>query len=95
MARADRRSCARRTAIKLDGAARGHRSAALPPRQLQRQRSTSCILDALMAEKNAEIAFSPGFRWGTTLLPGEAITLRAACMDQTAITYPYVDASTS
>ena len=47
------------------------------------------ILDALMAEKNAEIAFSPGFRWGTTLLPGEAISFEHL-MDQTAITYPYV-----
>jgi sulfur-oxidizing protein SoxB len=46
------------------------------------------ILEALLAEKNAQIAFSPGFRWGTTLLPGEAITLEHL-MDQTAITYPY------
>jgi sulfur-oxidizing protein SoxB len=45
------------------------------------------ILDGLMAEKNAEIAFSPGFRWGTTLLPGQTITLEQL-MDQTAITYP-------
>jgi sulfur-oxidizing protein SoxB len=47
------------------------------------------ILDGLMAEKNAEIAFSPGFRWGTTLLPGQSITLEHL-MNQTAITYPYV-----
>jgi sulfur-oxidizing protein SoxB len=47
------------------------------------------ILDGLMAEKNAEIAFSPGFRWGTTLLPGQAIRMEHL-MDQTAITYPYV-----
>jgi sulfur-oxidizing protein SoxB len=47
------------------------------------------ILDALMAVKGAEIAFSPGFRWGTTLLPGEPITLEHV-MDQTAITYPAV-----
>jgi sulfur-oxidizing protein SoxB len=45
------------------------------------------ILDGLMAEKEAEIAFSPGFRWGTSLLPGQAITLEHL-MDQTAITYP-------
>jgi sulfur-oxidizing protein SoxB len=46
------------------------------------------ILEALAAEKNAEIAFSPGFRWGTTLLPGEPITVEAL-MEQTAVTYPY------
>ena len=46
------------------------------------------ILDALMEVKGAEIAFSPGFRWGTTLLPGETITVEQV-MSQTAITYPY------
>jgi len=45
------------------------------------------LLDALMREKDAPIAFSPGFRWGGTLLPGDAITLEHL-MDQTAITYP-------
>ncbi|MHB8668438.1 MAG: thiosulfohydrolase SoxB [Burkholderiales bacterium] len=46
------------------------------------------ILEGLMAEKDAPIAFSPGFRWGTSLLPGEPI-LMEHLMDQTSITYPY------
>ena len=46
------------------------------------------ILEGLMAAKDAEIAFSPGFRWGTSLLPGQPI-LMEHLMDQTAITYPY------
>jgi sulfur-oxidizing protein SoxB len=50
------------------------------------------ILDGLMAEKNTEIAFSPGFRWGTTLLPGEPIMFEQL-MNQMAITYPYVTVS--
>jgi sulfur-oxidizing protein SoxB len=45
------------------------------------------ILDALMQVRGAEIAFSPGFRWGTSLLPGQAI-LMENLLDQTAITYP-------
>ena len=45
------------------------------------------IIDALMQVQGADIALSPGFRWGTTLLPGETIT-REALMDQLAITYP-------
>jgi S-sulfosulfanyl-L-cysteine sulfohydrolase len=51
------------------------------------------LLDALLAQKDAQIAFSPGFRWGTTLLPGDAITLEHL-MDQTAITYPQVTVNT-
>lgn len=46
------------------------------------------ILDAMLAEQNAEIAFSPGFRWGTSVLPGSAITMENL-LDQTAMTYPY------
>jgi sulfur-oxidizing protein SoxB len=46
------------------------------------------ILNALMDVRGAEIAFSPGFRWGTSLLSGQAIT-REHLMDQTAITYPW------
>ncbi|MES2042218.1 MAG: thiosulfohydrolase SoxB [Pseudomonadota bacterium] len=46
------------------------------------------IVDALMEVKGAEIAFSPGFRWGTSLLPNSAITMEHV-MDQTATTYSY------
>jgi S-sulfosulfanyl-L-cysteine sulfohydrolase len=46
------------------------------------------ITDALINVRGAQIAFSPGFRWGTSLLPGQAIT-REHVMDQTAITYPW------
>jgi S-sulfosulfanyl-L-cysteine sulfohydrolase len=46
------------------------------------------ILNGLMATQNAPIAFSPGFRWGTSLLPGEAIT-RELFMDQVATTYSF------
>lgn len=45
------------------------------------------ICDALRYELNAEISLSPGFRWGTTVLPGQAITFENV-MDQTCITYP-------
>ena len=46
------------------------------------------LCDAMMEVQGAEIAFSPGFRWGTSLLPGDTIT-RELMMDQVAITYPY------
>jgi sulfur-oxidizing protein SoxB len=46
------------------------------------------LCDALMDVQGAQIAFSPGFRWGTSLLPGDTIT-RELMMDQLAITYPY------
>jgi sulfur-oxidizing protein SoxB len=45
------------------------------------------ILDALMEVKGADAAFSPGVRWGTSLLPGDTITYERM-MDQMALTYP-------
>jgi sulfur-oxidizing protein SoxB len=44
------------------------------------------ICNALMKVKGADAAFSPGFRWGTSLLPGDVITMEKL-MDQVAITY--------
>lgn len=44
------------------------------------------ICDALKHEYDAEIILSPGFRWGTTVLPGEWITMEDV-MTQTAMTY--------
>jgi sulfur-oxidizing protein SoxB len=46
------------------------------------------IVDALMEAKGADIAFSPGFRWGTSLLPDSPI-LMEQLMDQTATTYSH------
>ena len=45
------------------------------------------ILDAMLDVQEADIAFSPGFRWGVSVLPGEPITFEHV-MTQTAITYP-------
>ncbi len=50
------------------------------------------LLDALMDVQDAEIAFSPGFRWGTSLLPGDTIT-RELLMDQVATTYSHATVS--
>lgn len=45
------------------------------------------ICNALMEVGDAEISLSPGFRWGTSVLPGDTITMERL-MDQTAMTYP-------
>ena len=45
------------------------------------------ICQALIEERDAEIALSPGFRWGATLLPGQSITMDDV-YNQTSITYP-------
>lgn len=45
------------------------------------------ICDALRATNDAQIALSPGFRWGTSLLPGDTIRYENV-LDQTCMTYP-------
>lgn len=45
------------------------------------------ICQAMLQERDAEIALSPGFRWGGTLTPGDAITFEALA-NATAMTYP-------
>ncbi|MCI1191371.1 thiosulfohydrolase SoxB [Calidifontimicrobium sp. SYSU G02091] len=46
------------------------------------------IVDALMEVRGADLAFSPGFRWGTSLLPNSDILMEHV-LDQTATTYSY------
>jgi sulfur-oxidizing protein SoxB len=45
------------------------------------------ICDAQRAVGDSQIAFSPGFRWGTSILPGDTVTMERV-LDQTCITYP-------
>ncbi|RBO51820.1 thiosulfohydrolase SoxB [Rhodovulum sp. BSW8] len=45
------------------------------------------ICNALIDEREADIALSPGFRWGPSLLPGDPIT-REDLYSATAMTYP-------
>jgi sulfur-oxidizing protein SoxB len=45
------------------------------------------ICDALRSEMNAEIALSPGFRWGPSLLPGQPVTM-GDVLAETAVSYP-------
>jgi sulfur-oxidizing protein SoxB len=47
------------------------------------------ICNCLREEFDAQLAFSPGFRWGNTMLPGEPITMEDV-LSETAITYPQV-----
>jgi sulfur-oxidizing protein SoxB len=45
------------------------------------------ICDALISQRDAQIALSPGFRWGAAVLPGQDIT-REDIFNVTAMTYP-------
>lgn len=45
------------------------------------------ICDALREQLDAQVSLSPGFRWGTTVLPGQPITMENV-LDQTCMTYP-------
>ena len=47
------------------------------------------ICDAIMEQRDTEISLSPGFRWGTTLLPGQKITIDDMYA-QTSMNYPEV-----
>jgi len=47
------------------------------------------ICEGMMVERDAELSFSPGFRWGSTLLPGDNITIEDL-YNQTAMSYPSV-----
>ncbi len=49
----------------------------------------SVICDAIIQERDTEISLSPGFRWGTTLLPGQKITIDDI-FSQTSMNYPEV-----
>jgi sulfur-oxidizing protein SoxB len=47
------------------------------------------ILDALLTRAGAQVAFSPGFRWGVSIVPGQTVTLEDV-YSHTAVTYPNV-----
>ncbi|MFT5896212.1 MAG: sulfur-oxidizing protein SoxB [bacterium] len=47
------------------------------------------ICEGLMAERDSQFSLSPGFRWGTTLLPGSDITIEDL-YTQTSMSYPSV-----
>ena len=65
-----------RGAVRREARDRGR--IAVSARQFHRPMD-QVICDALRHELDAQIALSPGFRWGTTVLPGQAITMERRC----------------
>ncbi|PLX39680.1 MAG: thiosulfohydrolase SoxB [Hyphomicrobiales bacterium] len=51
------------------------------------------ICQALLSERDAQIALSPGFRWGTSLLPGQDVTIDDL-FTATGMSYPEAYRST-
>ena len=47
------------------------------------------ICDAIIEKRETEISLSPGFRWGTSILPGQKITIDDI-YSQTSMNYPQV-----
>ena len=66
-----------------------HRRPALPARHLCRHAGRSHLRRAVLAQRDAEIALSPGFRWGADTAAGQPITWDDV-YNATAITYPAV-----
>ncbi|WP_457596717.1 thiosulfohydrolase SoxB [Hydrogenimonas sp.] len=67
----------------------GHTKGLLYKRDTFYSTFDALIGEAIHDRMDNEITFTPGYRWGTTLLPGEAITLDNV-YEMTAITYPEV-----
>jgi sulfur-oxidizing protein SoxB len=72
---------------KALGAVIGHTESLLYRRGNFNGSLDDLICDAMMAERDCEIAMSPGMRWGTSILPGATITFEDIA-NATAITYP-------
>ena len=83
---ADRQDCARRMRPRWTRRSPPPTACSIAA-AISAARMDQLICDALRGELNAEIALSPGFRWGTTALAGQPLTMEDV-MAQTAVTYP-------
>ena len=67
----------------------GHTESLLYRRDTFRGTLCDLMCAAMLAERDAEVAFSPGYRWGTTVMPNSAITVEDI-YSATALSYPQV-----